>query len=152
MVSDIDGVDVKLLEKEVQTSHYTWLDDTHILTTYIDFHNHAKQGYRLYDIEKGGFSQFGAESLILDGHPTFITSRKIITDTYPQKNRLNNQYLFIYDDEKKEKKQVGRFYHDAHFVGEQRCDLHPSLSDGYISVDTSCDGLRSVFLMKVRND
>lgn len=150
MVSDIDGVNVKVLEKEVQTSHYTWLDDTHLLTTYIDFKNKAKQGYRLYDVEKGGFSQFGAESLILDGHPTFFAPRKIITDTYPQKNRFNNQYLLIYDEEKQEKRQVGRFYHDAHFVGEQRCDLHPSLSEDYISVDTSCDGLRSVFLMKVK--
>ena len=150
MVSDINGKNARVLEKQVQTSHYTWLDENHLLTTYIDFNNHARQGYRLYNIEDGSFSEFGVETLNLDGHPSFVTSQIIVTDTYPQKNKLNNQYLFSYDCSKKEKKQIGRFYHDARYIGEQRCDLHPSLSGEYVSVDTSCDGLRSVFLMKIR--
>ena len=114
--------------------------------------DHTKIGYRLYNLDENSYSEFGSETLNLDGHPTFITASSIVADTYRQPKKLCNQYLFVYNREKKEKKQIGRFYHDARFYGETRCDLHPSLCDDYLSVDSSCDGLRSVFFVKIKLD
>jgi hypothetical protein len=86
--------------------------------------------------------------LTLDGHPTFIEKDIIITDTYPQVKRGNNQYLRLYADKKQNLVDLGRFFQDVRYTGEKRCDLHPSICGDYISVDTSCDGLRSVVLLK----
>lgn len=146
--SDVDGKNINILESDVQTSHYTWLNNAVLLTTYLKPNDGMKQGYRLYDISKGCNREYGNGILTLDGHPTFISNESIVTDTYPQVRDGNNQYLRVYDDQNHALKNIGRFFQDVRYSGEKRCDLHPSVCGDYISVDTSCNGLRSVVLIK----
>lgn len=152
--SEANGSNVKILEDNVQTSHYTWLDNDKLLTTYLIPNQGMRQGYRLYDVRQQKVSEYGSNILTLDGHPTFIEKDIIITDTYPQVKQGNNQYLRLYDDQKHKLIDLGRFFQDVHYTGEKRCDLHPSICKDFVSVDTSCDGLRSVILLKRqhRND
>ena len=150
MCADADGSGVTLLEKNVQSSHYTWFDNTHILVTYLGSSNGMRQGYRLYDVQANNWMVYGESCLVLDGHPTFYDTDRIITDTYPQKEKLNNQFLYVYDNNNRQKVSVGRFYQDIRYAGERRCDLHPSLSGNMVSVDTNCFGLRCVALMNLR--
>lgn len=146
--SDVNGSNVKVLEDNVQTSHYTWLDNDTLLTTYLIPNQGMRQGYRLYDVRQQKVSEYGSNILTLDGHPTFIEKDIIITDTYPQVKQGNNQYLRLYDDQKHKLIDLGRFFQDIRYSGEKRCDLHPSICKDFVSVDTSCDGLRSVVLLK----
>lgn len=147
--SDVKGKNPILLEDCVQTSHYTWLDDEHLLTTYLQQTDTGTNvGYRLYSLCGEKKTEYGEGILLLDGHPTFINDHSIITDTYPITKLANNQYLRKYDDDSRTLVDMGRFFQDVKYTGERRCDLHPSLHGDLISVDTSCNGLRSVVLLK----
>ena len=147
MCANADGSGIALLESCVQPSHYTWLDNEHLVITYWDYTDGSKQGYRMYDIGSREWTDYGENILTLDGHPTFINDSVVISDTYPKSRKLNNQYLYIYDNDIKKSKIIGRFFQDIRYSGEQRCDLHPSLSGHSVSVDTNCFGSRRVVLM-----
>lgn len=147
MCSDISGENCYVLENQVQSSHYCWVDNDNLLVTYIDFEHQAKQGYRIYNTSTGEFKDYASGILSLDGHPTWVGHDSIIADTYPQKSKMNNQYLYLYNGNNRKLVEIGRFFQDIRYTGEQRCDLHPSISQNIISIDTSCDGLRSVFII-----
>lgn len=48
-----------------------------------------------------------------DGHPTIVHNRYIISDTYPDKNRIKK--LFVYDLVKNDYRELGLFYESMSF-------------------------------------
>ena len=74
----------------------------------------------------------------------------MLTDSYPDKSRLSG--LILYDTLKKRKYELGRFYSSMHYVGENRCDLHPRFnnsSDNIITFDSVHTGVRVMYQMDI---
>ena len=153
-VSDIEGKNLKMLEKEDNVSHYCWLDNRTLLET--DVHmvpGGASCYYCTYDITTGKKTILPHKALNTDGHPTrFPGSDLCVTDTYPQMKNHNRQRVMIFNLKGSEAHTIANLYHDYRMYEERRCDLHPSLGDKgrIISVDTTCrKGKRSIILFEV---
>lgn len=148
-VSDMDGVNLKLLEEDDVISHYTWRDNKTLMTTKIN-KNSDETCYYIYDVETGIKTAIKGENLYLDGHPSFFRDKDVfLSDTYPQSNNI--QHLFMFNKQDNEYMSILDAYHDPRLYGEKRCDLHPRLSktNKYISIDSTYKGnRRNVVLIK----
>ncbi|MCD8290907.1 MAG: hypothetical protein LUC91_05335 [Prevotella sp.] len=149
-VSDINGTDISLIEEEHTISHYTWKDDSVLLTTCINKGGNSSC-YAEYDIRTKQRKQIGGESLILDGHPTFLIGGKsFISDTYPQKGCM--QHLFLYNMEKNEYQNLVDVFHNPRLYEEKRCDLHPRITpdNKYFTIDSVYSSkCRSILLFEL---
>lgn len=98
---------------------------------------HCYQMYRSY--ESGLFSlskKLGSHILDIDGHPSFLKEKYLITDSYPDKK--GNQRLIIVNTENNKELIVAEFF--AYYKGNPAsCDLHPKLCRNglYVVVDTA---------------
>lgn len=109
-----------LIEDEV-ISHCTWRNEKEFL---VWAKINSKEGYFLYNIIDNNFKLLYETGY--DGHPTFISESKIITDTYP--DRIFRQSLYVLDLDSMEKKILHEQKHPSIYSPDSRCDLHPSLS------------------------
>jgi hypothetical protein len=146
---NVDGTDLKCLEKNYRASHYCWMNDDQILITAGGFSNKESR-YIIYDIPSGERRILKGKMLKYDGHPTVSLDKKtFVTDTYPIGN--NRQILYRCSVDTGECKPILDFFSDSRMFEEKRCDLHPRVTrDGkYISIDTTCrDGKRSVIILR----
>lgn len=145
-----DGSELFLLADDGMSSHHSWLDAER-LVAYCRKKPWGN-GYFLFRDQTNSVETVGKGVLDTrgDGHPTFSPDgRWIITDTYPDHDRM--QELLLYDTIKKEKQVVGRFFSPWNFVKTVRCDLHPRWSpDGkWISIDSVHSGRRAMFLLDI---
>lgn len=109
--------------------------------------------YQYYKLNNGHYEQsqvFKHVPFLIDGHPTFISNRKeMITDTYPDKKRV--QRLLLLDMNKDKVIELGKF--NAYYRGNPAsCDLHPKVSkDGqYIVVDSAHDYKHHMLVLKLK--
>lgn len=79
-----------------------------------------------------------------DGHPTFIDSSTILTDTYP--DRFLCQTLSLINIESGIQKTILKIKHPATYSAYERCDLHPSISPSKtkFQIDVSNNGKRKI--------
>ncbi len=145
LVCNIDGSGLKVIADNGMVSHCYWYDDENIFGYLREF-----AGDRFYMINiktlkkeiigKGIIDKFG------DGHPT-IYKDKVIFDTYPNKARMKELYLF--NMRTQELTKLGEFFESFDFYGETRCDLHPRFSyDGkYVFFDSVHEGKRYLYMM-----
>jgi hypothetical protein len=101
--------------------------------------------------EKNEFRIIGEKRLTRDGHCSFSPNRRwILTDTYPDKNRLST--LKVFNCEDGHELILGRFYSHPSYSGEIRCDLHPrwSRTGSKICFDSVHEGSRQMYVMDVR--
>ena len=148
-ISDKEGTELKVLQKEDRVSHYCWIDNENIMVTCHKEDN--SEYYCTFNIVSGAKKVWNIENLGVDGHPNVFGDDEFITDTYPRDNSLQRIRFFRETD--KTAKTAMSIYHDYRLRGEKRCDLHPSVECGgkYISVDTTYrDGLRSVLVLKTK--
>ncbi|MBJ13393.1 MAG: hypothetical protein CMG62_10030 [Candidatus Marinimicrobia bacterium] len=136
---------VELLSNNL-VSHYSWKSEDEILITELD-NNILK--YNLYNIHSKTSSLIGEKILIEDGHPSFINSSEIITDTYP--DLIGYQRLLRYDITKNEVFKIGTFYSPPKFTSDNKCDLHPRLNrnKNIVCVDSGSIGRREMVLLKI---
>lgn len=130
-----DGTDNCLVENDFKVSHYTWKDDDNILVT---CYKGTKQFYELINIKQNTKRIIESPYLVRDGHPTFVYNDFIITDTYPNKDSM--QELFLCDIGMRESKHtIAKLFHYPFLDGEKRCDLHPRISNkkNLICIDTT---------------
>ncbi|MBK1728805.1 hypothetical protein CKO14_05335 [Halorhodospira halophila] len=130
-------------------SHLAWYD-TDWLIGYLRGQD-GKDGY--YWLDRSGHLQPLAERKLDehgDGHPS-VHGRWVVTDTYPDKGRL--QHLRLLDLETGRVEHVGSFFHGFRYAGPQRCDLHPRFApDGQaIFFDSVHEGLRRLYCVDVRS-
>ena len=86
----------------------------------------------------------------VDGHCTYSPDAQwIITDTYPDRDRMQN--LMLYRPKDGKLVNLGRFYQEQPSDNEWRCDLHPRWSrDGrYVCIDSKHSGRRQMYLLDV---
>lgn len=106
----------------------------------------------LINVEDGRFVIVGRGIFdnIGDGHPSFSPDGKwIITDTYPDRARL--QHLLLYNIEDKKLVVLGSFFSPLKFSRPNRVDLHPRWSpDGkFISIDASFERIRRNYILEI---
>lgn len=134
---DLDGSHLKLLDDQIQISHYGWEDDQHMIVTSCDGR------YARCDVVRGKMEMLVGERLRQDGHPS-STPGGFLSDTYPRKDHM--QYVFQCKADGSGYRELARFFSEPRLHGERRCDLHPRYSkDGMVTVDTTAvGGVRSM--------
>jgi hypothetical protein len=144
MLADAVTGDLKLLSGYGMVSHCFWADDKTILG-YMRGPEY-KDSYWLVDVETAEFKRLTCLDGLGDGHP-HVVGDWFVTDTYPDKARM--QHLFLVNWKTGEKKKLGEFFHGFEYSGETRCDLHPRLSkDGKtVFFDSVFDGKRRLYKM-----
>lgn len=120
-------------------SHYCWINNYQILGFLKP--DQSAIGYYIYDINLKDFKSFMPFQNFPDGHPSFRNDY-IITDTYPDRNRL--QHIHLHNLKSGETSCVTSCYHGFKHISSNRCDLHPHLSrcNKYIYYDSIQNGYR----------
>jgi hypothetical protein len=127
ITADADGSKLHVLDPHGKTSHYDWRDPDHILA----FAYHPSHGSRFYVFQDrtDHVEVVGPDLLTQDGHCTYLPRRDrrwILSDSYPDRQRLQHPYLF--DTVNQTKHPLGHFRSPPEYTGEWRCDTHPRIS------------------------
>ncbi|EMB3084179.1 TPA: hypothetical protein RG646_RS16955 [Providencia rettgeri] len=148
ILSDSNGLLIKVLASNGMVSHCYWYDDNTILAYLRD--EGGKDSYWLIDINSGNYTGFQPWCNISrgDGHPS-VRNTLVLTDTYPNKSRMQSLYLSPKNSELEIK--LGEFFHGFDFNGETRCDLHPRFSScgKYIFFDSVFSGKRNLYFFDI---
>jgi len=144
IISDVQTGAMRLLADHEMVSHCCWINNQEILG-YLREHQFGDRYYKI-DVQTGKKEIVG-EGLIDrfgDGHPSVYDS-KMIFDTYPNKARMKE--LFLYDMSNEKLVGLGQFFESMKYYGETRCDLHPRLSyDGKtVFFDSVHEGKRNLY-------
>ena len=150
--ANLDGSGLYPLNLQDMSSHYVWVDNTHI----INFSRRFADGdrYHLFTDQTDEVKTIGAKWFENsgDGHCTYsLDGRWMLTDTYPLSRYGSHRLLLLYDIPNDRAYEVGRFYADPAYITPARCDLHPRLSADkrLICFDSIHEGFRGIYLMDV---
>lgn len=126
LLSNKDGQILKLLSLGSMVSHCHWIDNDTIIGYLTGLDN--KDCYWTININSGEYLPHLALNKMTstDGHPSVSSNGDIVTDTYPNKARL--QSLYYLENGKDQVSLLAQFFHGFEFTKETRCDLHPRLS------------------------
>jgi hypothetical protein len=126
ITASVDGGDIHMLNDSRMTSHFWWKNPNQILA----WANRPEVGNRFFlfdDQEEQSCDIIGEGDLTQDGHCSYLQNQDwIMNDTYPDKNRQVE--LYLYHTKTKEKVVLGKFFMDKAYSGEWRVDLHPRQS------------------------
>jgi Tol biopolymer transport system component len=148
LACDIDGKNLKIVADKEMVSHCYWLDNDNIFGYLREFAGDKYYKININTLKKevigeGIIDKFG------DGHPT-ICNEKIVFDTYPNKARMKE--LYMYDLKSNSLEKLGEFFESFDFYGETRCDLHPrfSLDCKKVFFDSVHSGKRHLYMMELK--
>jgi hypothetical protein len=148
--ANADGSDLRLIDANGMTSHFIWRDDRTILA----WSNQPANGTRFYlfdDRRERETVPVGPDVMVVDGHCTYLPGgRWILNDTYPDKERNQNPYL--YEVSTGRRVGLGHFRSPPKYTGEWRVDTHPRSSpDGTkVVIDSAHAGHgRQMYLIDV---
>ncbi|MGI9946659.1 glycosyl transferase [Vibrio hyugaensis] len=148
ILASSDGKLLKVLASNDMVSHCAWLNKTQVVG-YLRG-NDGKDGYWVIDVETGTMDPYLQKGLgpYGDGHPS-IGLDSFVTDTYPDKSRMQKLMRVNLQDGKVEK--LGEFFHGFKFDGETRCDLHPRVSpcNRFVFFDSVFSGKRQLYRMEL---
>lgn len=121
VTADCNGNNIEILNGDIMTSHCCWLNSSEILS-FCEYE--GKRGYFKF-IDQSNKVELLSEKLPkFDGHPSIsLDGRWIVTDSYPDKSRFSNLYLYDLKNDKID--IIGKFYQPIRYNGEKRIDLHP---------------------------
>ena len=146
---DIDGSNKYLLSDDDMVSHCFWKDNETILA----FENKKEYGpgYYLMVDKTQKFTRLWKE-LDNDGHPSYSPNRKlVVTDTYPNRNRISEIKVMKDDDKYSKINVIARVYNPFRYDNDTRCDLHPrwNREGDEICFDSTFEGRRRMYIVKV---
>ena len=145
-----EGKDLYILDPHGQTSHFIWRDQRHVLAW--AWHPSLKSKFYLYQDKTEQVEAVGPEVMTVNGHCTYLPGgRFILNDTYPDKER--NQNVYLYEIATGKRIPLGSFHSPKEYAGEWRCDTHPRYSpDGRkIVIDSPHGGNgRQLYLIDLR--
>jgi len=123
--TNIDGTDKYVLDPYGKTSHFIWRDPQHI-AAWAWHPSHGEKFY-LYKDRTDKVEVIAPDVMTVNGHNTYLPGNKwILNDTYPDKERKQNPYLYNLQTGKRH--PLGHFYSPPEYTGEWRCDTHPRFS------------------------
>ena len=142
----IDGSDLHRFPTDGMVSHIGWRDSSHI---FAYARVAGEDGYYLFEDQSDRYERIGEESFNSDGHPQYSRQGLVLTDTYPDRFRL--QYLAVYDPARKSRTDIARTRLPWRLHEELRVDLHPRWDrDGSIvCFDSGHTGTRSLCTMRL---
>jgi hypothetical protein len=149
ITADLDGKNLRILDDNGLTSHFIWRDPKHILA----FSGYPSNGNRFYLFRDDNSQQVevvGEKAMTKDGHCTYVPGNEwILNDTYPDKDRLQNPYL--YHVKTGRVVPLGHFRSAPEYTGEWRCDTHPRISpDGRtVVIDSPHTGGRQLHAIDI---
>ncbi|MFP4499510.1 MAG: hypothetical protein ACLFTT_00790 [Candidatus Hydrogenedentota bacterium] len=143
-----DGSDLYTVNDHGMVSHFIWKNAQQILAWAHepDTGNH----FYLYTDQSAEKEVIGPEVLTRDGHCTYGPKGEwILTDTYPDSERM--QHLMLYRPSDNKLVKLGKFYHPRVSDNEWRTDLHPrwDRKGKYVCIDSLCSGQRQLYLIDV---
>jgi hypothetical protein len=121
-----EGKDLRVLDDNGLTSHFIWRDPQHILA--FSRQPSYGQGFYLFeDRDVGKIEIVGKDVMTEDGHCSYLPGNEwILNDTYPDKSRLQQPYLYHVVSGRR--RSLGLFRSPPEYRGEWRCDTHPRVS------------------------
>lgn len=147
----LDGSDLFVLDPSGNTSHFIWRDERHVCAwTKPDGKDAA---FYLFEDKTRNVEIVGEGIMAVNGHNTYVPGTNgewILNDTYSDKNRRQNPYLFHVPTGRRI--PLGGFVSPKEYSGEWRCDTHPRSSrDGrLVTIDSPHGGNgRQVYLLDV---
>lgn len=146
---DFEGNNLYLLPTGDMVSHLSWVGNDKILA-YCSDKNNIDAYYLFQDLTKN-YSCIGKELFSVDGHPQYNeTAKSFITDTYPNRKRI--QELAVFNFHTNKKTLIGKFFSPMKFSEAYRCDLHPrwDRNGKKICVDTTYTGKRSLAVINLK--
>lgn len=132
-------------------SHFTWVNNDKVFA-YANTETHG-DGYYLFEDNKTDFQFINNNNYSNDGHPQYcLANGFIVTDTYP--NRFRIQELSVFDLEDQQKEIIAKLKSPLDYKEQIRCDLHPrwDRSGKQICFDSAHLGKRSLCTLKYKND
>lgn len=146
-----EGKDLFILDPHGQTSHFIWRDPQHVLAW--AWHPSRQLKFYLYKDKTEQVEAVGPDVMTVNGHCTYLPGGKyILNDTYPDKGR--NQNVYLYEIATGKRIPLGSFHSPAEYTGEWRCDTHPRYSpDGKkVVIDSPHGGNgRQMYLIDLRS-
>lgn len=120
---NIDGSDMYLLSDDDMVSHCCWKDDETVLA----FANKKRKGTGYFLMkDKTQEYLYCWPTITGDGHPSYSPNRtRIVTDSYPDRARMQEIRLMDGDERKAEVKIIARVFAPFQYDNDTRCDLHP---------------------------
>lgn len=148
--ANAQGKDLYVTDPHGKTSHFIWRDPQHILAW--AWHPSHGEKFYLYRDKTNQVEVVGKDVMTVNGHCTYLNrdnNRWILNDTYPDKERTQNVYL--YDVKTGERRPLGGFHAPPEYTGEWRCDTHPRSSpDGRrVVIDSAHNGGRQMYLIEL---
>lgn len=149
--ADARGKDLYVTDPFGKTSHFVWRDPKHILAW--AWHPSHGEKFYVYTDKTDKVEVVGPDVMTVNGHCTYLNrdggSRWILNDTYPDKER--NQNVYLYDVPSGRRLPLGSFQSPAAYTGEWRCDTHPRSSpDGTkVVIDSPHKGGRQMYLIDI---
>ena len=129
-----------------KVSHFDWRTPTRIL---VSSDISGEMGFVEFTDGLRDFTPLGRGVLPRDGHASYSADRAwLLCDSYPSGPQRLAQ-LMVYNIAEKRKIVLGEFHHEARFVGDIRCDLHPRWApDGAtVTFDSVHEGSRQIYLV-----
>lgn len=143
-----DGSEIYCVADHEMTSHFDWKNSQQILAW-------ARQKgigdrYFLFTDRTDQKEVVGEGVLTRDGHCSYSNDRRwILTDTYPDKERMRT--LILYRPSDRKRIDIGKFFAPKELGGEIRCDLHPrwDRDDKRVCIDSAHEEERQVYVLDV---
>ena len=136
-------------------SHFDWLTEDKLMITAA--YNAKGMAHIIFTPGKDNYYRLGKGLLDYDGHGTFSPDGKwMVTDTYPSKDGLYEQKLYLMNMKSEAVVSMGRYIHHPEFTpnkkNDARCDLHPRWSPmgDMIGVNSVTTGERQIYIIHLK--
>lgn len=149
ITANLEGQDRYVLDPYGRTSHFIWRDPEHILAW--AWHPGRGEKFYLFKDRTNQVEALGPDVMTVNGHCSYLPGgRWILNDTYPDRQRNQNPYLYHVATGKRY--PLGHFRLPPEYAGEWRCDTHPRFSpDGkQVVIDSPHEGNgRQLYLIDI---
>jgi hypothetical protein len=152
ITANLDGSGVFVLDPSGETSHFIWRDPEYVCMWTKP--EGKKAAFYLFRDRTREIEIVGENVMPVNGHNTYLPNTNnewILNDTYPDKDRNQNVYLYHVPSGKRV--ELGHFHSPREYTGEWRCDTHPRASrDGkWVCIDSPHTGEgRQLHLIDIR--
>lgn len=131
---------LKVFDDVTGATHFAWINDAQVLV----FMKHGRLSkFCFVDVKTNKIEASPVFNGLLDGHP-FVAGNKVIIDSYPDKKRRQNLYLYDIDDGSL--RYLFNVYAPFKYSGYHRIDLHPKINkaSNLVAFDAGDLGRQSV--------
>lgn len=157
VISDFEGVILDVFETDGMASHIGWQDNEHVIA-YCRVPKFDDKYVKFKVGDSASTEIIGMGILNSDGHPSYDTSgRWVVTDTYPDRRRVQN--LILYDTKAEKRFDIAKLPTPKRFQSPSSyqhwaCDLHPrwNRSGTVVCFDSTFSGDRSLCTLEFGSD